>query len=143
MVVGFSVSTPRSIETLAAQNDVAICSSNIIYRLMEDIKDRVIARLPVIVETRVTGEATVLQLFDIHLKAKQTKQVAGCRVINGLVEKSKFAKVVRDGVTIHEGLSPQPTTTITFSEFIHRYLGHNATFEKGCHRSAKGLRMWS
>lgn len=103
MVVGFSVSTPRAIETLAAQNDVPICSSNIIYRLMDDIKQRVIALLPIIVETRVTGEATILQLFDINLKGKQTKRVAGCRVINGIVEKSNFARLVRNGEVIHEG----------------------------------------
>ncbi|KAF9458674.1 hypothetical protein BDZ94DRAFT_1270200 [Collybia nuda] len=103
MIVGFSVSASRPIEILAAQNDVPIFTSNIIYRLMEDIKDRVIALLPVIIETRVTGEATVLQLFEIQLKAKQTKKVAGCRVTNGLVEKTKFAKVIRDGTVMHEG----------------------------------------
>ncbi|KAF8654152.1 hypothetical protein AX16_003681 [Volvariella volvacea WC 439] len=103
MIVGFSVSVPRPIEILAAQNNIPIYSSNIIYRIMDEIKERVIALLPVIIETKVTGEATVLQLFDIHLKAKQIKKVAGCRVTNGLVEKSKFARVVRDGVIVHEG----------------------------------------
>jgi translation initiation factor IF-2 len=70
---------------------------------MDDIKGRVVALLPVVIETRVTGEATVLQLFDIHLKAKQIKKVAGCRVVNGVVDKSKLARVVRNGATIHEG----------------------------------------
>jgi translation initiation factor IF-2 len=59
--------------------------------------------LPVIVEKKVTGEATVLQLFDVHLKGNQTKRVAGCRVVNGLVERAKRARVVRSGVTLHEG----------------------------------------
>ncbi|KAG5645923.1 hypothetical protein DXG03_005070 [Asterophora parasitica] len=102
-IVAFSVNTPRAIETLAAQNEVSIISSNIIYRLMEIVKERVISLLPVIIETRVTGEATILQLFDIQLKAKQTKKVAGCRVTNGIVEKAKFARLVRDGTTMHEG----------------------------------------
>ncbi|KAF8078085.1 P-loop containing nucleoside triphosphate hydrolase protein [Lyophyllum atratum] len=103
-LIGFSVSTPRAIETLAAQNDVPIISSDVIYRLMEAVKDRVISLLPVIIETKVTGEAVVLQLFDIQLKAKQTKKVAGCRVTNGIVEKAKFARLVRNGTTIHEGM---------------------------------------
>ncbi|RDB20952.1 Translation initiation factor IF-2 [Hypsizygus marmoreus] len=103
-IVGFSVSTPRAIETLAAQNDVPIVTSNVIYRLMDSIKERVIGLLPVIIETRVTGEAVVLQLFDIQLKAKQTKTVAGCRVVNGVVEKGKFARLVRNGDIIHEGM---------------------------------------
>ena len=103
MVVAFSVSTPRSVEVVANQNSIPICSSSIIYRLMEDIKERIIALLPVITEKKVTGEATVLQLFDIHVKAKQTKKVAGCRVINGILEKAKSARVIRNGVTIHDG----------------------------------------
>ncbi|KAL0947419.1 hypothetical protein HGRIS_013532 [Hohenbuehelia grisea] len=103
IVVGFSVPTPRAMEVLAAQNNVPIVSSTIIYRLMDDIKERVIALLPVIIETKVTGEANVLQLFDIHLKAKMTKKVAGCRVINGLVEKSHHARVIRNGEAIYDG----------------------------------------
>ncbi|KAH0584027.1 hypothetical protein H2248_009602 [Termitomyces sp. 'cryptogamus'] len=102
-IVGFSVKTPKAIETLAAQNGVPIISSDIIYRLMEIVKEKVIALLPVIIETRVTGEAVILQIFDIQLKAKQTKKVAGCRVTNGIIEKSKFARLIRDGVTLHEG----------------------------------------
>lgn len=102
-IVAFSVSVPRSVEILAAQNAVPISTSPIIYRLMEDVQERVIALLPTIKETKVTGEATVLQLFDIQLKAKQVKKIAGCRVINGVVEKAKSARIVRDGSVIHEG----------------------------------------
>jgi translation initiation factor IF-2 len=70
---------------------------------MEEIRNRVTALLPPIIEHKVTGEADVLQLFDIHIKSRKTQQVAGCRVINGLVEKSRLGRVVRDGITIHEG----------------------------------------
>lgn len=117
-VVGFSVSASRSIETLAAQKGVPLCLSNIIYRLMDDIKNRVIALLPVVIETRVLGEATVLQLFDIHLKAKQIKKVAGCRVANGIVHKSKSARVIRNGVKIHEGMLFEDSILIVLSVLI-------------------------
>ena len=70
---------------------------------MDEVRERVRELLPVIVETRVTGEAGVLQLFEITLKSKTTKKVAGCRVTNGLVERSKYARVVRSGKIIHEG----------------------------------------
>ena len=52
---------------------------------------------------KVMGEAEVLQLFDIHLKAKQTMKVAGCRVTNGMIEKSRGARVVREGKVVFEG----------------------------------------
>jgi translation initiation factor IF-2 len=71
---------------------------------MDDIKQRVIALLPVIVEKRVIGEATVLQLFEIQIKGKRTMKVAGCRVVNGLMERDKMARVIRDGEQIFEGM---------------------------------------
>ncbi|KAK0502641.1 translation initiation factor IF-2 [Armillaria luteobubalina] len=102
-VVAFSVKVPKPIEAIAIQNQVPICSSGIIYRLVDDITARVVDLLPKIYETRVTGEATVLQLFDISLKGGVTKKVAGSRVTSGLVEKNKTAKVLRNGKVIHEG----------------------------------------
>ncbi|KAJ7197156.1 hypothetical protein GGX14DRAFT_668295, partial [Mycena pura] len=103
MIVGFSVSASRAVETLAAQDSVPIIKNDIIYRLMEEVKARVIGLLPVIVESRVIGEAKVLQLFDISVKGKQSKTVAGSRVINGIIEKNKPARVMRSGTVVYEG----------------------------------------
>lgn len=104
-VIGFSVNTSRSTEILAAQNAVPMVTSNIIYRLVESVQERLIGLLPVVIETKVTGEASVLQLFEIQLKAKQTRRVAGCRVINGALEKSKLVRVIRGGEIIFDGQS--------------------------------------
>ncbi|KAI0797631.1 hypothetical protein C8Q75DRAFT_708753 [Abortiporus biennis] len=103
MIIAFSVNTPRPMQSLAAGNSVEILSSPIIYRLMDDVKQKVIGLLPVKYERRVTGEATVQQLFDIHLKAKQIMKVAGSRVMNGVIKKDQVARVVRDGNFIFEG----------------------------------------
>lgn len=102
-VVAFTVSTPRSVELLAKQHSVPLVSSKIIYSLIDDIRSRVIQLLPPVVETKVTGEASVLQLFDIQLKSKKMMKVAGCRVTNGVMDKSKHARVVRNRETIFEG----------------------------------------
>lgn len=102
-VVAFSVNVSRPIRSLATSQKVPILSSDIIYRLMDDVKSHVIALLPPIIETRVTGEATVIQLFDIHIKSRQTIKIAGCRVTNGVVDKNRRARVVRDGNVVHEG----------------------------------------
>jgi len=103
MIIAFSVNTPRLAESAAAQNHVPIYSSKIIYRIMDEVRDRVSALLPCTYETKVMGEAIVLQLFDIHVKGKTTKKIAGCRVSNGTIERSKGARVVRNGQVIHEG----------------------------------------
>lgn len=101
--MAFTVSTPRSVEVLAKQHSVPLVSSKVIYSLIDDIRSRVIQLLPSIVETKVTGEANVLQIFDIQLKSKQMMKVAGCRVSNGVVEKSKHVRVVRNRETVYEG----------------------------------------
>ena len=108
MVVAFSVQVPRAIESKASTQDVPIYSSTIIYRVMEEVRNRVAALLPPIIERKVTGEANVLELFDINLKGRQTKQVAGCRVTNGVVEKSKKGRVIRGGETIFDGKCHRP-----------------------------------
>ncbi|KAI0748310.1 initiation factor 2 [Daedaleopsis nitida] len=103
VVIAFNVKVPRPVEAEANSQHVPILTSSVIYKLMDDVTARVIELLPPIIEKRVTGEAAVLQLFDIHLKGKKTTQVGGCRVTNGVVEKNKLARVVRDGEVIHEG----------------------------------------
>ena len=70
---------------------------------MDLIKARVVDLLPKIIEQKVTGEAKVLQIFDITVKGKKTAKIAGCRVTNGAIEKSRMARVQRDGKTIFEG----------------------------------------
>jgi len=67
------------------------------------VKSFVIALLPVTIETRVTAEASVLQLFDIQGKGHAVLKVAGCRVTNGVLEKERRARVVRSGDIIHDG----------------------------------------
>ncbi len=103
MIVAFSVNTPRPVKNEAKTLEVEIIESDIIYRLMDDIKNRVIKLLPALIETRVSGEATVVQLFEIKLKAKQIKRIAGCSVINGAINKTRKARVIRGGETIHTG----------------------------------------
>ena len=101
--MAFSVDIPRAVQIEAAGQHVPVIESNIIYRLMDDVRKAVAGLLPPVFETRVTGEATVLQVFDIQGKAKQITKVAGCRVTNGVVEKTKKVRVIRDGEPVYEG----------------------------------------
>jgi translation initiation factor IF-2 len=70
---------------------------------MDDVKEKVIGLLPRVIEKRISGEATVSQLFEIQLKRRESLKVAGCRVSNGLLEKNKPVRVVRAGDVVFEG----------------------------------------
>ena len=88
---------------MAASQNVRILSSSIIYQLMEEVKENVVALLPPIIEHHVHGEATVQQQFEISLKHRQVLKVAGCKVSNGIVERQRQARLIRGGKTIFEG----------------------------------------
>ena len=103
MVIAFSVPVPRSATLASGMHNIPIFSSKIIYQVVEDVRQRVASLLPTEYEKRVSGEASVLQIFDIKLSGGRTKAIAGCRVTKGLVEKNKKAQVVRKGEIIHEG----------------------------------------
>jgi translation initiation factor IF-2 len=95
-IIGFSVKAPRSIESLAASKSVPLHLESVIYRLIETVRDKVAALLPPIIETRVNGEATVLQVFTIAIKGQKEGQiVAGCRIGNGVIGKNDTVRVIR------------------------------------------------
>ncbi|KAJ1307782.1 hypothetical protein OPQ81_001868 [Rhizoctonia solani] len=102
-VVAFNVAAPSKIQQLASQQGVPLLSENIIYKLMDEVKKRVIALLPVTYEQRVLGEATVQEIFTIALKGKATMNIAGCRVTNGVIGKHAKVRVVRDGIEVYDG----------------------------------------
>ncbi|KAF5373013.1 hypothetical protein D9758_001626 [Tetrapyrgos nigripes] len=74
MIIAFSVKVPKSIERLAEQNNVRICSSNIIYRLIDTVKEHVIKLLPVIIEKKVTGEASVFNFSTFRSGGRKSRR---------------------------------------------------------------------
>lgn len=103
MVIAFSVPVPRTAANAASSNNIPIYSSSIIYEVMDEVQRRVIDLLPSVTERRIKGEATVLQLFEIQLSGKRIKKIAGSRVTNGIVDKTKGAQVVRNSEVVHDG----------------------------------------
>lgn len=103
MIVGFNVNVPSKVQQIADRQGVPVLMEGIIYKLMDEIKNRVIKLLPVTREQRVLGEATVQEIFTISLKGRGTANIAGCRIINGVITKNAKVRVMRDGVEVYDG----------------------------------------
>jgi translation initiation factor IF-2 len=72
---------------------------NIIYDLVDDVKRAMSGLLaPTLRETRL-GSAQILEIF----KVSKVGNVAGCRVLEGTVERGANVRLIRDNVVIHEG----------------------------------------
>ncbi|KAI8340742.1 hypothetical protein BC941DRAFT_418072 [Chlamydoabsidia padenii] len=102
-VIGFNVKADKKVMAEASRRGITVKSYSVIYKLLEEVKDQLGDMLPPIISTQVIGEASVLQVFDISIKGRETKPVAGCRVTNGAISRNGRVRIVRDKNTIWEG----------------------------------------
>ncbi|KAK8879715.1 translation initiation factor IF-2 [Apiospora arundinis] len=102
-LVNFNLPIMGHIKALAEANGVPILDHTVIYHLHDDVRDVLSAQLTPEVSIKVLGEAEVLQVFPINVKARKFKNIAGCRIRNGAVAKANRFKVVRGGQTVYDG----------------------------------------
>ncbi|XP_032593334.1 translation initiation factor IF-2, mitochondrial isoform X2 [Drosophila grimshawi] len=98
IIYAFAVETPQS--KLAKEVDVK--SYNVIYRLIDDLKEQLSSKLPSVEVEEQLGEANVLQHFFINEGRKEIP-VAGCRCTKGVLKKSQRFRLLRDGEIIYDG----------------------------------------
>jgi translation initiation factor IF-2 len=99
VVIGFNVRAHKEAREAAERSGIEIRYYNIIYNLVDDVKAAMSGLLaPTLREERL-GEAQVLEVFNVSKVGK----VAGCRVLDGRVERGANVRLIRDNVVIHEG----------------------------------------
>lgn len=104
-IINFNTAVPNNIKALAEKKDVKILDSNIIYRVVENVKALLEERLPPRIVQRVTGEAEVAMTFEIGLGGRKKMVVAGSKVRNGEIKKGSRVRVLRKDETMFDGES--------------------------------------
>ncbi|KAI8379190.1 uncharacterized protein BYT42DRAFT_567894 [Radiomyces spectabilis] len=102
-VIGFNVKADKRIQAEASKRGVKVRSYSVIYKLLEQVKEDLSDMLPPIISTQVIGEASILQTFEISVKGRETRPVAGCRVTNGVIHRNSRVRIMRNKETIWEG----------------------------------------
>jgi translation initiation factor IF-2 len=98
-VIGFNVRAHKEAREAAERTGTEIRYYNIIYDLVDDVKAAMSGLLaPTLREERL-GEAQILEIFNITKVGK----IAGCRVMDGVVQRGAHVRLIRDNVVIHEG----------------------------------------
>ncbi|MHA6299659.1 translation initiation factor IF-2 [Devosia sp. CAU 1758] len=99
IVIGFNVRANKQAQELATRDGIEIRYYNIIYDLVDDVKNAMSGLLAPERRETFIGYAKILEVFQITKVGK----VAGCQVTEGLVERGAGVRLLRDDVVIHEG----------------------------------------
>lgn len=105
-IISFNLDVEPGMIRRADQAGVEIINHNIIYRLMDDVKARLLEHLPPIITLRVLGEAEIAQIFQFTVKPRVQVPFAGCKVRNGIVTRKGKVRVMRKGKEVHNGELP-------------------------------------
>lgn len=99
IIIGFNVRPDNNGAAKAKQLGIEVRTYTIVYELVDDLKKAMVGLLkPNVVET-VTGRAEVRNTFTVP----KVGLIAGCFIIDGKVQRSNMARVLRDGKIVYEG----------------------------------------
>jgi len=101
IILGFNVVPDASARQLAEAKGVDIRQYRIIYDLLEDVRRALAEGLAPEIREEIIGHAQVRAIF----KVSRVGTVAGCYVLDGLVNRNASVRITRDNVVIEDGRS--------------------------------------
>jgi len=117
IIIGFQVRPSSTARNLAEKEGVEIKTYSIIYEAIDEIRMAIEGMLEPTKEEKITGEATVREVFKIS----KVGTIAGCQVSNGMISRSDKIRVIRDGIVIYptkEGVQGSIATLKRFKDDV-------------------------
>ena len=99
VVFGFNVRADNAARKLVEEEELDLRYYNVIYDLIDDVKQALGGMLAPELREEIVGIAEVRDIF----KSPKFGQIAGCMVTEGTVYRAKPIRVLRDNVVIYEG----------------------------------------
>jgi translation initiation factor IF-2 len=99
VVFGFNVRADNAARKLVEEEELDLRYYNVIYDLIDDVKQALSGMLAPELREEIVGIAEVRDVF----KSPKFGLIAGCMVTEGTVHRSKPIRVLRDNVVIYEG----------------------------------------
>ena len=96
-IVGFNVGMENGVNSVAKHHGIKILQHNIIYELINQVKDAMADLLEPELRENKIGAAEVRQVFPLG-----RGQVAGCMVTEGRIQRDALARLMRKGQLVHE-----------------------------------------
>ena len=98
-IVGFNTRLENGVQGQAKHHGINIYTHNIIYEIIDIVKDAMADLLDPELREKKLGQAEVRQTFSIG----KGRNVAGCMVTEGVIRRDGNARLIRGGEIIHDG----------------------------------------
>ena len=99
VLIAFNVKPSKEAKKLAENEKIKISSYNIIYEVLDYIKQRMSGLLAPDVQETTLGTAQILEIFKVSGAGK----VAGSKVTEGEILSNSDVRIIRDGAIIYTG----------------------------------------
>jgi translation initiation factor IF-2 len=99
VIIGFNVRPSAKVKDVAEQEKVDIRFYDIIYKLVNDIRDAMSGMLAPEIREVYLGQAEVRDTFSVP----KVGTVAGCAVMDGKITRNAGIRLLREGVVVYTG----------------------------------------
>ena len=99
IIIGFNIRPTAKVKAIAAHENVDIRYYDIIYKLVDDVKNAMAGLLAPVEKEVVLGQAEVRQTFSLP----KVGPIAGAYVSDGKITRNAGARLMRDGIVIYTG----------------------------------------
>jgi translation initiation factor IF-2 len=99
IIIGFNVRPSPKVQSMANDENVDMRFYNVIYDVINDVKNAMVGMMASKFEEHILGSADVREVFQIP----KVGNIAGCYVTDGKIERGQNLRLLRDGVIIFEG----------------------------------------
>ncbi len=99
IIIGFNVRPNLKVKERAEQEGVEVRFYDIIYKLVQEVKDAMSGMLTPDIEEVYLGQAEVRQTFSVP----KIGTIAGCFIPDGKIVRGASVRLLRDGVVIYTG----------------------------------------
>ncbi len=98
VILGFNTKLESSAVKVAKREGVQVKIYSIVYELIDQVREAMVGMLDTLTREKVIGHAEVRQVF----KSKKGR-AAGCVVIDGKIDRTAHARVLRDKQVVYDG----------------------------------------
>ncbi len=99
VLIAFNVKPSKEAKKLAESENIKISSYNIIYEVLDYIKQKMSGLLTPDVKETVIGTAKILEIFKVSGAGK----IAGSKILEGEILSTSDVRIIRDGAIIFTG----------------------------------------